>query len=133
MKPKRIAMTHSLINHYKLYSLLHVYVSIFLYSGRSFAHNYGSKNFPHTWPERLISNRNLNQLRKRIWPCFTHLNTLNTLRKWAIRIWQDCLKRKIHVTNPLRHFLRYSSQNWRNFRLSNILRSLQLQSNISRF
>jgi acetoin utilization deacetylase AcuC-like enzyme len=25
MKPKRIAMTHSLINHYKLYSLLHVY------------------------------------------------------------------------------------------------------------
>jgi len=25
MKPKRIAMTHSLINHYKLYSQLHVY------------------------------------------------------------------------------------------------------------
>ena len=27
MKPKRIAMTHSLINHYKLYSSLYVYVS----------------------------------------------------------------------------------------------------------
>jgi len=26
MKPKRIAMTHSLINHFKLYSHLHVYV-----------------------------------------------------------------------------------------------------------
>ena len=26
MKPKRIAMTHSLINHYKLYSHLYVYV-----------------------------------------------------------------------------------------------------------
>jgi len=25
MKPKRIGMTHSLINHYKMYSLLHVY------------------------------------------------------------------------------------------------------------
>ena len=28
MKPKRIAMTHSLINHYNLYSQLYVYVKI---------------------------------------------------------------------------------------------------------
>lgn len=40
MKPKRIAMAHSLINNFKLYSLLHVYVITFHFIGFSYLLNF---------------------------------------------------------------------------------------------